>query len=198
MRAFNLSIFALALVLSATTAEAGWQDQASAFDQKRLASLGEAKQKALAEAKAGRGTGDFSAIRSALDAGSHAPSPHEIAGSWRCRTIKLGGMKPYVVYSWFHCRIANRGGGLFFEKTSGSTRTAGFLYPADGGLVYLGASQVAGEPQHAYSGSGASAGAAATPDDQIGILTSIDAHHARLEMPYPVQESTFDVIELKR
>ena len=39
---------------------------------------------------------------------------------------------------------------------------------------------------------------AATPDDQIGILTAIDSRHARLEMPYPVQESTFDVLELKR
>ena len=32
----------------------------------------------------------------------------------------------------------------------------------------------------------------------VVLLTSIDARHARLEMPYPVQESTFDVIELKR
>ncbi len=64
--------------------------------------------------------------------------------------------------------------------------------------MYLGASSVTGEPQHVYSGNGASGGAAATPDDQIGMLTAMSAHHARLEMPYPVLESTFDVIELKR
>ncbi len=186
------------LALSATAASAGWQDVASPFDQQRLARLGEAKEKALAEAHAGTGSGDASAIDAALGPASHAVSGNELLGAWRCRTIKLGGITPYVVYSWFNCRVSERGGGLFFEKTSGSQHTAGFLYPADGGLVYLGASSVTGEPPHAYSGNGASAGAAATPDDQIGILTMISAGHARLEMPFPLQESTLDVIELKR
>ncbi|HEY0105194.1 MAG TPA: DUF4893 domain-containing protein [Rhizomicrobium sp.] len=185
-------------VLSATAASAGWQDVASQYDQQRLARLDEAKQKALSEAHAGAGSGDAAAIDSALGPASHAPSGGELIGSWRCRTIKLGGITPYVVYSWFNCRISQHGGGVFFEKTSGSQRTNGFLYPGEGGLVYLGASSVIGEPPHSYSGSGASAGAAATPDDQIGILTMIGARHARLEMPFPVQESTLDVIELKR
>ena len=189
---------ALALLASVTAASAGWQDQASDFDKGRLAALGEAKQKALGEAKGSGGTGDASAINAALGPASHAPSAGQVSGSWRCRTIKLGGVTPYVVYSWFHCRIAKRGGGLWLEKTNGSTRTAGYLYPGEGGFVYLGASSVTGEPQHAYSGHGASAGATATPDDQIGLLTAISANHLRLEMPYPVQESTYDVLELKR
>lgn len=187
-----------ALVIGAQAASAGWQDQASDFDKKRIAALGEARVKALGEAKSGSGAGDASAIDSALGWQGHAPSASELAGSWRCRTIKLGGITPYVVYSWFNCRIYNRGGGLFFEKTSGSQRTAGYLYPGDSGLVYLGASSVVGEPPHAYSGNGASGGAGATPDDQIGLLTAKSGNHARLEMPYPVQESTFDVIELQR
>ncbi|MEI9996224.1 MAG: DUF4893 domain-containing protein [Rhizomicrobium sp.] len=194
----KLILAAAAFALCATAAAAGWQDVASQADQQRLAQLADAKQKGLAEAHAGTGSGDASAIDSALGPASHAPSPGAITGAWRCRTIKLGGITPYVVYSWFNCRIANRGGALFFEKTSGSQHTNGFLYPADGGLVYLGASSVIGEPPHAYSGNGASAGAGATPDDQIGILTAIGANHLRLEMPFPVQESTFDVIELKR
>jgi hypothetical protein len=56
---------------------------------------------------------------------------------------------------------------------------------------------VKGERAHDYSGTGASMGAHATPDDQIGMLTAT-ANGARLEMPYPLQESTFDVIEMKR
>ena len=193
------AVFAAALfALAATSASAGWQDVASKFDQDRLSRLDAAKQKALAEAHGGQGSGDASAIDSALGPASRAPAGRELLGSWRCRTIKLGGITPYVVYSWFNCRISQRGGGLFFEKTSGSQHTNGFLYPADGGLVYLGASSVTGEPPHAYSGNGASAGAAATPDDQIGILTAIGANHLRLEMPFPQQESTFDVIELRR
>src|SRR5262249_2142247 len=83
------------LALTATTASAGWQDVASRADQQRLASLGDAKQKALAEARAGAGTGDASAIDSALNAESHAVSPGDVVGAWRCRTIKLGGMTPY-------------------------------------------------------------------------------------------------------
>jgi hypothetical protein len=198
MRAKLFSLALAALALSSTAASAGWQDQASSFDQQRLAKLDEAKQKGLAEAHAGSGAGDASAIDSALGGDSHAPSAGEISGSWRCRTIKLGGITPYVVYSWFNCRITRRGGGLFFEKTSGSQRTSGFLYPGEGGLVYLGASSVTGEPQHVYSGNGASGGASATPDDQIGLLSEISAGHLRLEMPFPVQESTYDVLELKR
>jgi hypothetical protein len=200
MRKSTLKALAVtaALAASITAASAGWQDQASDFDKGRLAALGEAKQKALGEAKGAGGTGDASAIDAALGPASHAPSAGEVTGSWRCRTLKLGGVTPYVVYSWFNCRIAMRGGGLFLEKTSGSTRTAGFLYPGEGGFVYLGAASVVGEPQHAYSGNGASAGATATPDDQIGLLTAISSNHLRLEMPYPVQESTYDVLELKR
>ena len=35
------------------------------------------------------------------------------------------------------------------------------------------------------------------PDDQVGMLHATAAG-ARIEMPFPVQESTFDVIELRR
>jgi hypothetical protein len=194
----KITLAAVLFALSATAASAGWQDQASDFDKGRLAALGEAKQRALGEAKGSGGSGDASAIDAALGPASHAPSAGEVSGAWRCRTIKLGGITPYVVYSWFNCRIAMRGDGLWLEKTSGSQRTAGYLYPGEGGLVYLGASSVVGEPQHAYSGNGASAGAGATPDDQIGLLTAISGSHLRLELPYPVQESTFDILELKR
>ncbi len=141
---FNAALVAAFVALTASAASAGWQDVASKSDQDRLARLDEAKQKALAEAHAGQGSGDASAIDSALGPASHAPSGHELLGGWRCRTIKLGGITPYVVYSWFNCRISKREGGLFFEKTSGSQHTNGFLYPGDGGMVYLGASSVTG------------------------------------------------------
>jgi hypothetical protein len=57
---------------------------------------------------------------------------------------------------------------------------------------------VKGEPERHYSGNGASVGVPATPDDAVGVMTSIGPGHARVEFPYPVQESTFDVLELKR
>jgi len=186
---------AIVFLLAASTAYAGWQDRASPYDAQRLSRLDEARAKAMQEASAGS---DMDVIAPVMNAQGAMPDTRDLVGSWRCRTIKLGGITPSVVYSWFSCRISERGGLLYLQKTSGSQRTSGFLYPGDGGLVYLGASTVNGEKPHAYSGNGASAGAPATPDDQIGLLTMIGPNHARLEMPYPVLESTMDVLELQR
>jgi hypothetical protein len=169
-------------------ASAGWQDEATSFDQGRLARMDEARARGMSEA------GDVPAAQEALDG---AASGGSVTGAWRCRTIKLGGMARAVVYSWFHCRVKAYAGGLVFEKLSGTQRMAGRLYAEGDGYVYLGASWVKGEPPHRYSGSGASLGARATPDDQIGRLIAT-SYGARLEMPYPLQESTFDVIELRR
>ena len=196
---FNASLLALGFVLLASGAEAGWQDDASAYDVGRLGKLSESKTKALAEAESGASRADLAAIHAVLDAPPQSVAPERLAGDWRCRTIKLGGMTPDVIYSWFRCRVGEHDGRLYFAKLSGSQRTNGYLYPdASGGLVYLGASSVIGEPLHSYSGAGASAGAQATPDDQIGLLIPTGASSARIEFPYPVQESTFVVIELRR
>jgi len=186
---------ALIAACFATTAQAGWQEQASPYDAKRFARLDESRSKGLAEAQAGR---DMSAIREALDGAPASISGDALTGNWHCRTIKLGGLAPSLVYTWFNCRISHRGGGLFLEKVSGSQRMGGFLYPDANGFVYLGASSAKNEPPHAYSGNGASVGAVVTPDDQIGLFTASSTNAARVEFPYPVQESTFDILQLRR
>lgn len=191
----KLAFALLALLLTGTAANAGWRDRASAFDVQRLSKLEESRAKGLDEASLGAPASDLTAIHAVLDAAAASGS---LEGKWRCRTIKLGGLTPDVIYAWFNCRISKRGDGLFFEKLTGSQRTSGLLYPEGNGYVYLGASYVTGEKPHAYSGNGAQAGAPATPDDQIGKLTLLSGNRARLELPYPLQESTFDVIELKR
>lgn len=183
-------------LLASTSAFAGWRDEASAFDAQRLGQLQEAKDKGLQQASAGP---DMATINEVLGPRSNPISGREAMGSWHCRTIKLGGMTPSKVYSWFTCRVSQRGGGLYLEKINGSDRVNGYLYPdQSGGLVLLGANTVTGEPERHYSGNGASVGASATPDDAVGVMTSIGHGHARVEFPYPVQESTFDVLELKR
>lgn len=190
---------ALGFVLLASGARAGWQDAASAYDVGRLGKLSESRAKGLSEAEQGAPRQDVAIIHSVLDAHPTQIAPESLAGTWRCRTIKLGGITPDVIYSWFKCRIGAHDGRLTFEKITGSQRTNGVLYPdASGGYVYLGATSVADEPRHFYSGNGASVGAAGTPDDQIGLLLATGTNSARIEFPYPVQESTFDVIELKR
>ena len=198
VRKAKLAAVATLLLLSAA-ANAGWRDDASASDVQRLGQLAEAKAKALVEAESGKPS-DVAAIKSILQEGP--VSAGHLTGTWKCRTMKLGGLTPTIVYSWFTCRISEKEGRLFFEKLGGSQRTSGYLYPDAGGYVYLGASYVhyngANEKPPVYSGTGAAAGASATPDDQIGLLTLTYDGRARLELPYPVQESTFDVIELKR
>jgi hypothetical protein len=186
MRQTLNAILVAAAILTPVAAQAGWREEASSFDQSRLARLGEARERGLSESGG--------AAQDVLGATATGGS---LVGSYRCRTIKLGGMTPQMQYSWFRCRIFEAGGMLRFEKTSGSQRMGGTLYPDGDGYVYLGASWVKGEHPHRYSGNGASVGARATPDDQIGKMTAISGG-ARLEMPFPVQESVFDVVELRR
>ena len=107
-------------------------------------------------------------------------------------------MASYMVYDgWFSCAIRSHNGGLMLQKTNGTQRFMGMLYPENGAWVYLGAWSAKGEPWHGYSGASASVGASVTPDDQIGLLTGIGDNHLRLEIP-AVQESLLDVVEFKR
>jgi hypothetical protein len=187
---------ALAAFCTATAAEAGWREQASQFDTGRLAKLDEARAKGLSEAQSGR---DIGLIHAVLDAAARPASERDLSGDWRCRTIRLGSMSPDIVYSWFRCRIGHSGDHLYFSKLSGTQKLNGALYHHEAdGYVLLGALSAKGEPPHRYSGNTPSAGAAATPDDVIGLLESTGRSSARIEFPYPVQESTFDIIELKR
>jgi hypothetical protein len=191
-----------ALLLFAVPATAGWRDEATPADMQRLEQLSQSRAKGLEEASRGN-SADLDAIRSILQAGAVPAAPGKLIGVWKCRAMKLGGLTPEIVYGWFKCRISqSHDGRIFFEKLSGSQRTSGYLYPEGDGFVYLGASYVnyngVREKPPVYSGRGASAGAAATPDDQIGMLSLAYDGRARLELPTPVQESVFDVIELKR
>src|ERR1041385_2937294 len=193
--------YSLAVVVTmiAGTAHAGWRDVASRYDIQRLSRIDEARAKGMAAARSGEIEGDRSAVLHALSGKSRPISERELLGNWRCRTIKVGGILPGIAYSWFHCHVIDRGGHPFFEKVTGSQRISGYLYPDQSGrYVLLGALSVDGERPHAYSGNGVAAGAKATPDDAIGLLSGLGRGRARIEFPYPVQESVFDVMELRR
>jgi Domain of unknown function (DUF4893) len=144
------------------------------------------------------GTGSFDALKSVLEPAGHTVARQSLIGNWHCRNMKMGGIDAYIVYKWFNCRIGVVDGALFFQKNDGSLRTQGFLYPENGAWVYLGAASAKGEPWHRYSGRSASVGAPATPDDQIGMLTGIGDNRLRIEIPGPVEESSYDIIELAR
>lgn len=189
---------ALALTLAATPSFAGWQEQASRADVARLAQLPQIRAAALQDAQRGAGRGDARAIGAVMNPEGRGIPERALIGAWRCRQLKLGRMSSYMIYDgWFSCSIRIHNGGLMLQKTNGTQRFMGMLYPENGAWVYLGAWSAKGEPWHDYSGASASVGASVTPDDQIGLLTGIGDNHLRLEIP-AVQESLLDVVEFRR
>ena len=197
-RIFRALALSLAATFMSSNAFAGWRDQAAPAEIDRLDRLPQIRDEAIADAKTGKGQGDWRVLSRVMEPEGRAVPADALTGHWRCRQVKLGGMSSYIVYDrWFDCSIRSHKGGLSLEKKNGSQRFAGFLYPEGGGWVYLGASNVRGEPRHAYSGASPALGAQVTPDDQIGLLTGIGDNRLRLEIP-AVQESVLDVVEFAR
>lgn len=158
----------------------------SASDADRIGQLETARSRALAEALLSTDASER-AVVSAL----FAPGAEVISslpdGKYRCRTIKLGGLLPLTVYGYFGCTVSE--GGTVIEKISGSQRFTGTLTTTDTGLFYQGAQHYNHDPVRAYGDD---------PEfDQVGCLLKVDGQTIyRLELPYPLQESTHDVIEL--
>ena len=197
-RIFHTLVVSLAAVFISSSAFAGWQEDASPAEIDRLNQLPQIRDAAIADSRRGEGRGDVRTIAPVMEPQGRAIPADVLAGDWRCRQFKLGGISSYMVYdAWFTCSIRPYGGGLLLEKTDGSQRFTGLLYPEQGAWVYLGASSVRGEPRHRYSGASPALGAQVTPDDQIGLLTGIGDNHLRLEIP-AVQESLLDVVEFTR
>ena len=192
------TILATSLALLSNPALAGWQDYASPADIDRLEQLPQIRAAALADAEHGKGHGDARVLVGVMRPEGHAINANDLVGHWRCRQLKLGRMASYLVYDrWFDCNIRALNNGLMLEKSGGSQRLAGSLFPDNGAWIYVGASRVHGEPRHNYSGASPALGAQVTPDDQVGLLTGIGDNHLRLEIP-AVQESLLDVVEFTR
>src|SRR5690349_21110613 len=141
----GLSVVSVSLIALTAPAFASWEDVASPYDVQRLGRLTEARAKGEDAAHMGRIERDAGAVHAAFSGGSHPMSRGELVGSWRCRTAKSGGILPPIGYGWFHCRVSERDGHLFFQKLNGTQRVAGYLYPhQSGGYVLLGAWSVKG------------------------------------------------------
>ncbi len=195
----GLSIVSLALLVTAAAAQVTWEDVASPYDVHRLERLDEARAKGMDSAHMDAIERDREAVQDAFRGGVHPISRGALVGNWHCRTAKTGGILPPIGYGWFHCRVTERGGRLFFQKLNGTQRLAGYLYAhRSGGYVLFGGWSVKGEPMHMYSGNGASAGAQSSPDDAVALVSAAGSGRVRLEFPFPGQESVYDVMELRR
>ena len=154
-------------------------DRMTGFETARIRGLGEALLSDSAEERA---------VVSALYAPGDVPISAIPDGAYRCRTIKLGGLLPLTAYGYFDCEIT--GDGTVIEKLTGSQRFKGDLLPSDGSLFYWGALHYGDEGPVAYG---------ADPErNQVGCLYKVEGKPVRyrLEMPFPLFESTHDVIEL--
>lgn len=195
----------LVALLAVPAAADEWRAEANPFDLERLDNNDATLEKALEAAYAGGEDADIAAVRE-LTGPSQPIEGEALLGDWKCRTIKLGGRYlPLIVYGWFKCRISIAEHGLFFEKLTGSQRTAGYLrpvYPEDGELplryIYLGSSFVRGESPAAYGGPDNRLGRVSENHDDPAILEALGSDRLRMGFPLPVVESDYDFLELRR
>lgn len=163
----------------------------SQTDKGRLAAFEETRRTAIAAARKGGEAGEVEVLDKIL---SGEPQPilgEDLRGTYRCRTIKMDGILPLVVYDWFQCRIDEDDLGYRLVKTSGSQRLSGhFVDDAETRLAYYGAGHYSDEKPKAYG---------ADPErDEVGYLFKVGAKRYRLEFPLPKLESRFDILELER
>lgn len=142
---------------------------------------------------------DLAVLSDAL-AGAALPPDEALAllpGAWSCRTIKMGGGLPLVVYPPFRCRADADGG---FEKLSGSQRTKGAVSLRDGRPVYLGTGFVAGETPPDYTDLPDRTDPASVPQfmPEVGIVEVTGPGAARILFPQPYLESHLNLLVLRR
>jgi hypothetical protein len=199
---FHLSVmlaallcFAPALAAQETPDSSEWIEKLptplSLTDVSRFANFQENRSSAIEEAMKGGEAADRASLEKILAGKPQAIADKDLKGEWRCRTVKLGGILPLVVYGAFKCRIFEEKGALILQKTSGSQRTRGGLYRiSPDRFAYIGASTVNDDPVRKYGD--------AAQEDEVALLVKVGPARLRLEFPAPHYESHFDIIEFVR
>ena len=160
-------------------------------DQARLDAHDATLAAALAEARVGASPDEIAFVESLTGERNLSWGGIDLAGRWKCRTTKVGGVLPMVTYSWFDCTITDDGAGWTLTKTSGSQRTTGrFFTISDTRMVYLGSGSVRGEEPRPHGAGEAS--------DQVGLVFRSGDATWRIEFPAPYYESKLDILEFAR
>lgn len=159
-------------------------------DAARLDAFDRIRDGAIAEAKAGGSAEDLAVLDGIEARPARSFDDFDLSGDWQCRTVKVGGPAPLVVYDWFRCRVDDDGAGWRLEKLTGSQRTVGrFFNDGDSRQIYLGAFHVAGDPLPSYGAGPAS--------DQAGYVLRDGEQTWRIEFPAPAYESKLDILEFR-
>ncbi len=170
-----------------------WKDVATPADRERLRDWRSSFTAALAAARRSGHGADIDREGSLLDPdaalGGTIPN-----GTYACRIIKLGakseGLLDYVAYSNFTCRIRARSAGQRLDKSGGSQRYVGLIFPNDAiRQVFLGTLVLGDEVRAMQYGQDQTRNIA-------GYVERIGPARWRLIMPKPSFESQFDVMEL--
>ena len=189
----RIAAFAILLALPASWASADgvFQTIVTKADAERLATYDQTREEALSEARKSGAAEDLATLEAVLAKPAVSFEGFDMTGEWQCRTIKVGGLSPLIVYGWFKCRVTDDGSGWQLEKTSGSQRTTGRFYTeSDTRLHYLGSFFVAGDTPKPY-GSG-------PETDQAGFAFRAEDGTWRIELPAPYYESKLDILEFRR
>ena len=195
MRPILAALLGMLLAVPSVRAADDFVGRLTPADRERIGGYDRVRAEAIRDAA--RGEPADRAVLERVLAGAPVPiGADTLPGRWRCRTVKVGAkgdLLPLVVYPDFDCRIsALPGGGLRFEKLTGSQRTAGTLHPFDRDrLGYAGSSWYGYEKGPKPYGADAER-------DEVGLLVRVGPDRLRLELPSPRYESLFDIIELRR
>ncbi len=192
MKAGILACCAALLASAATSQEIRPQEQARLERFERVAGA------ALLEAMAGGSAQDVAALGEALSGVPQVAFDPSLAGEWKCRTMKLGGLTALTVYTNFKCRMSLDNTGVVFEKLTGSQRTSGRIEMRDGRAVYLGVGYVSSSAPQAYTSLAPDFEGTGEVVPDVAVFERISERRARLMFPAPVNESDFDILELTR
>lgn len=188
------------LLIAALLAAPATADTLRPDDAARLDRLDSAVGSGLRQALAGGEPGDFPALTTALRGTPQPAQPEALLGDWSCRTIKLGGPAPLVAYSPFRCRVTQVEGGVLLEKLTGSQRVRGRITADGDRLVLAGVAYIAGDTPPEYGALPATVDPQATPQilPAPGLVEVTGKDRARILFPFPMVESTLDILELTR
>ena len=184
------SVFAAAPAM----ADGSFPKMLSEVDKQRLDEYQDVRRITLEYVRAHGSAADVKMLYGVMAGDAQKIEPAKMAGDWRCRVIKLSQKPelPIVAYNDFKCRITDDSAGLSLQKLTGSQRTNGTFYDTnDKKLAYVGALSLGDAKRVTRYGE-------AQESNDVGYLIPLSAKRMRLELPSPMVESDFDVLELRR
>lgn len=180
--------------VSRTIVEADWQKTVTATDMDRLRNWRTAFVKAVDKANASGNAESIAREGALLQPDAALDGAALVAGSYRCRVIKIGGkaetMRDYVVYPPTSCSVTQEEELLGFAKSGGTQRPVGLFFPGDNRkMVFLGTMVLGDERRPLEYGRDSTR-------DMAGALERVGDKRWRIILPYPRFESMMDVIEI--